>query len=103
MKVRHSDTKCMLALGLKEEMFTNRVEVKVKIPEELKPWLVDDWDLITRQKQVIKLNITLNLHQLWWLVHIHFILDQLNSRNNNKCFMLCWNEAGIKSLEEVDI
>ncbi|CAH6866857.1 mortality factor 4-like protein 2 [Phodopus roborovskii] len=38
-----------------EEVFKKRMEVKVKIPEELKPWLLEDWDLVTRQKQLFHL------------------------------------------------
>ena len=39
-------------------------EVKVDIPEELRKWLVDDWDFVTRQKQVSNMKYIYTLRSL---------------------------------------
>uniref|UniRef100_A0A7M4DY29 Mortality factor 4 like 1 n=1 Tax=Crocodylus porosus TaxID=8502 RepID=A0A7M4DY29_CROPO len=77
----------------KEETFMNRVEVKVKIPEELKPWLVDDWDLITRQKQLFYLPAKKNVDSI-----LEDYANYKKSRGNtdNKEYAVNEVVAGIK-------
>ncbi|XP_023326394.1 mortality factor 4-like protein 1 [Eurytemora carolleeae] len=47
-----------------EEIFKSKVEIRVRIPDELKSYIVDDWEQITRNNCLCSLPAKLTVHQL---------------------------------------
>ncbi|XP_050697468.1 mortality factor 4-like protein 1 isoform X2 [Eriocheir sinensis] len=59
-----------------EEQFMTAVEVRVRLPDELKPALVDDWDLINRQRKlpIVPAKVTIDT----------ILADYIRAKTSNK-------------------
>ncbi|KAJ7385131.1 Mortality factor 4-like protein 1 [Desmophyllum pertusum] len=47
-----------------DENYISRVDVKITIPDYLKQWLIDDWDQVTRQKQLVPIPRKKNIKEI---------------------------------------
>jgi len=75
-----------------EESFSSKLEIKIKIPDELKPQLVDDWDLVTRQKKLFHVPARYTVDQ----IIDEYIKSKRCTNNKNKESALIETTNGIK-------
>jgi mortality factor 4-like protein 1 len=47
-----------------ETEFMKKMEIKIKLPDELKNWLIDDWELINKQKKLVEIPSRTTVQQI---------------------------------------
>lgn len=82
-----------------EEQFIAKVEIKIKIPDDLKPWLVDDWDAINRQQKLLEIPAKTTVQD----IINDYICHKKNSKTTNQNKEVAITDVTTSLIEYFDV
>lgn len=77
----------------------SKVEVKIKIPDDLKPWLVDDWHAINRQQKLIEIPAKTTVQD----IVNSYIQQKKSSKTTNQNKELAYTDVTLSLIEYFDV
>lgn len=82
-----------------EEQSLSKVEIKIKIPDDLKPWLVDDWHAINREHKLMIIPAKITVQD----IINGYISHKKSSKTTNQTKEIALTDVSFSLIEYFDV